>query len=1233
MVLYKRKQVTFVRPPDIPDDLSTEVFFIPESREWFLTYDQYLARMDYYHRRKFVCEITGNSCLTFFEAYESETREIKGVEKNFPEALREHILRFLQFNRITRLDQLIDKVYLVFRNDYFPGETIYIKTSHLESVGTSQLEDDSDIHPGSKQRGTIREKVQYGNSDNVTTKYLVVRLHDMLQSIVTTDKISRDRNHFTKWLIKTFIKLTMSRSHKVGAPWVVKDKFAIKYRIPQEYPEDLKHFADSTPNGDTLFEEPKSKGRKSVQAAAASKKVKKADPAATTSKDKNGNKKAPRVGLPPDQLAKIPADRRTKFPSHFLPESLRKELELDDNGVINEKEITVANFNALTLLQPSKKHIIDDLEIKFHIQNTKPQPSTLELPENALLWNEHLIEEYKEDIKTNISENNEDSAKVEKVQKIKELSTKKLSVVQEALQSWIFLNVYHSVLKLDTFTFDDFIYSMGWSLEQFNDIGRCELLDEIWCAVLSAIVSNHPPTIQQSKLAKQNDTIFGLLINLPPKKSFIHKSDQVGDGEEDDDVDRGSDTDQNDKTLKSDDEDSGNESGGEEGPKKNKIGRKSENDNEEADKEAEDEDEPMEGDDEDEEDEDEEESEFSSESSNDHNAYSLINYRNIPWHDRLRKRTFKDGNWQIILLGVLSMVEYIPVYKPVIEEVYKVLAPKSTSPSPAVAESQFYEEMDINLKFKVLTILVELLANGTLVRNYIDECLEESTVLRRNRLDNLKDYRTNFEAAQKLNVQIQEILSKQNEPEKASSNLSNGKEDTATPTVKRYRLNLRVVEMNVDEKEIASKNPDFKKAWDQRKDYLVKLEELRKDKRDIERKLTELDCQRVKLLGKDRLFNRYWWFENNGLPTFYGGTNDDDENEDEEKEKEKNEDSAEVDDDGDDVLDETYLMGRLWVQGPSNDDLRIHFGRTFEESELYNQKYNELEFENYQQQKIKSEDAQEDSKTKIKGEPSGDLIKELDFKSLPEPFTKTVSELYGVSFENNEIYRLNAGTKELIVDCHGALKANQLIKELSNLQRKTIEEFPDPLVNGTNWRYYDEPEQIDELINWLNPWGKRESTLRKELVSVKDVIVSTMEARKKALSTNSAQEEELKIENDLSKVDARIEALQKDDEFDDDDTIAPSSVKKRQLRNKSAPRKRQKLTTVGEILELGELDDLNKLKKELTSELEEKKETRDLQRVLEWVNSTALDEFDKSLYEGGDKSKVKHTRGRPPKKR
>lgn len=49
-----------------------QVWVIPETNEVFTTYEPYLQRMDFYKQRRFICEITGHSGLTFFEALRSE---------------------------------------------------------------------------------------------------------------------------------------------------------------------------------------------------------------------------------------------------------------------------------------------------------------------------------------------------------------------------------------------------------------------------------------------------------------------------------------------------------------------------------------------------------------------------------------------------------------------------------------------------------------------------------------------------------------------------------------------------------------------------------------------------------------------------------------------------------------------------------------------------------------------------------------------------------------------------------------------------------------------------------------------------------------------------------------------------------------------------------------------------------------------------------------------------------
>lgn len=61
----------------------------------------------------------------------------------------------------------------------------------------------------------------------------------------------------------------------------------------------------------------------------------------------------------------------------------------------------------------------------------------------------------------------------------------------------------------------------------------------------------------------------------------------------------------------------------------------------------------------------------------------------------------------------------------------------------------------------------------------------------------------------------------------------------------------------------------------------------------IDNDLREADCARTRVLGKDRFWNRYYWFERNGMP--YGGLPDSS------------------------TADAGYANGCIWVQGP--DDL------------------------------------------------------------------------------------------------------------------------------------------------------------------------------------------------------------------------------------------------------------------------------------------------------------------------
>ena len=61
---------------------------------------------------------------------------------------------------------------------------------------------------------------------------------------------------------------------------------------------------------------------------------------------------------------------------------------------------------------------------------------------------------------------------------------------------------------------------------------------------------------------------------------------------------------------------------------------------------------------------------------------------------------------------------------------------------------------------------------------------------------------------------------------------------------------------------------------------------------DVDNDLREADCTRTRVLGKDRFWNRYYWFERNAMP--YEGLGDSS------------------------TADAEYANGRVWVQGPDD---------------------------------------------------------------------------------------------------------------------------------------------------------------------------------------------------------------------------------------------------------------------------------------------------------------------------
>lgn len=250
MVLYKRKTITLPDARPLPSNINRKIWYIQETGEWFLTYAEFLQRLDFYRRHYFTCEITGTSCLTFFEALNSEEEQFQYVEKMFPLKLREPVAKFIHFNEIRRLDMLVEQVYARFKNDYFPGETVYLRKSKQDSSHDDAEKHHQHSHGSQHQKiYIIKEKAQFNAVIDRDTRQELVPAHAkyMLQEaqgstsiVADEDQIYRDRSCFTKHLIKCFCKITLRRaSTKMGAPWCVKDEYLPIYNLTLTWPESM----------------------------------------------------------------------------------------------------------------------------------------------------------------------------------------------------------------------------------------------------------------------------------------------------------------------------------------------------------------------------------------------------------------------------------------------------------------------------------------------------------------------------------------------------------------------------------------------------------------------------------------------------------------------------------------------------------------------------------------------------------------------------------------------------------------------------------------------------------------------------------------------------------------------------------------------------------------------------------------------------------------------------------
>ncbi|KAL4903250.1 hypothetical protein BDW74DRAFT_156939 [Aspergillus multicolor] len=529
------------------------------------------------------------------------------------------------------------------------------------------------------------------------------------------------------------------------------------------------------------------------------------------------------------------------------------------------------------------------------------------------------------------------------------------------LETWNTLNVYCEVFQLDSFTFDDFFQAMRFSSDDMD----CELFVEIHCAVLKKLVNAEK---------ENNGAIQISLPELPVEQQ--EDSDEAEEVEEDE-QDEAEDSPEPAVTRMAT---RGSLAKAEaEGLKALVNG-------------------------------DHDTSEIKT-----HRASEMVS--DYGWVERLRRRDFRNGGWEVIMIGLLHQLSVRPRMEKICNEILEHLAPLDQEPTQDTARAQ-YAVLDLNLRIQALQIICMLSLETRAIRNYLEECSNQMTEFRKEKIEYQKARKAAHEELRKLH---QDRKALEPEPEKSPTPIPEleASEDTkmggmddslvdsdveGTPQralrggADRVMERKRKLDEERERKEQLAKQPKGSKQYQR---VLKKMEEQKAAVKKCEDKiavidndLREADCPRTRCLGKDRFCNRYWWFERNAMP--YEGM--------------PNSSTAAA----------RYANGRLWVQGP-------------------------------------------------------DDMERLGFIDVSDELKKQYQRQF----------------------------------HMSPVERKKHEEGPTRLMTARDWGYYDEPESIEKLLDWLDSRGERETKLRKELLLHRDNLVKCIRARHEYLSRTEEEPEDV----------------------------------------------------------------------------------------------------------------------------
>jgi hypothetical protein len=539
---------------------------------------------------------------------------------------------------------------------------------------------------------TVREKIIYPEQTRdgqiitpAFSKYIVEIPcdHPELQEdgFFEKESLSRDRRSFSKQLIRSFLKNRVTKEAWYGAPWVVKEKYAIELRLPMVIPPHLQQSArmaekkalaqqkkaqihqGSEPQMLTLTEfrqHPNSKKNTPVLGPSGVPMMHRPWQSKPNGKQKHRfiQTGVQNYGpdMPPPQFIPYQSSYQEMNPVQYSP---------NGNGQMQSIVMYTSDqqnhfYPQGTSFQPISNHPYQT-DQGFRMP-TPPPP--VKYPTEDLDVPMRETEIQRPDMKfftdMGIAGDEEDES----------CPTGKYDSksVGQLLGVWNTLNVHNEVYILDSFTFDDFAEAIRFS----SDGIECELLTEVHCAVLKQLV----------------DDKGDLMVDLPE----FDDSESEDESEEEEE----------------DEEDEDEPEPEPEPPRRttrSSLAKAAELAREKS---------------------------PTPEDPLAHRADELQS--DHPWQEKCKERDFRGNRWQPILAGLLYQISLNDRYKERVDNILSQLLPPDEDPTPDTV-IQNYALLDVNLRLDALEMIVVLSIRTKAIREQLERMSQEMTDLRKRKIE------------------------------------------------------------------------------------------------------------------------------------------------------------------------------------------------------------------------------------------------------------------------------------------------------------------------------------------------------------------------------------------------------------------------------------------------------------------------------------------------------------------